>query len=38
VSAMQLPEFGMTLHFNVPSHATEKQIAKAATSAAASGQ
>jgi len=37
VSAMQLPEFGMTLHFNVPSHA-EKQIAKAATTAAASGQ
>lgn len=31
VSAMQLPEFGMTLHFPVPSHATEKQIAKAAT-------
>jgi hypothetical protein len=38
VSAMQLPEFGMTLLFNVPSHATEKQIAKAATTAAASGQ
>jgi hypothetical protein len=38
VSAMQLPEFGMTLHFNVPSHAAEKQIAKAATTAAASGQ
>ena len=38
VSAMQLPEFGMTLHFNVPAHATEKQIAKAATTASASGQ
>ena len=38
VSAMQLPEFGMTLHFNVPSHPTEKRIAKAATTAAASGQ
>jgi hypothetical protein len=38
VSAIQLPEFGMTLHFNVPSHAAEKQIAKAATTAAASGQ
>lgn len=37
VSAMQLPEFGMTLHFNVPSH-TEKVIAKAATTATASGQ
>jgi hypothetical protein len=38
VSAMQLPEFGMTLHFTVPSHATERQIAKAATTAAGSGQ
>ena len=37
VSAMQLPEFGMTLHFTVPSHA-ERQIARAATTAAASGQ
>ncbi|MGC1450515.1 MAG: hypothetical protein WA830_10795 [Candidatus Sulfotelmatobacter sp.] len=34
VSAMQLPEFGMTLNFTVPAH-TEKQIAKAATTAAA---
>jgi hypothetical protein len=38
VSAMQLPEFGMTLHFTVPSHAPERQIAKATTAAAASGQ
>ncbi len=38
VSAMQLPEFGMTLHFKAPSHATERQLAKAATTAAASGQ
>jgi hypothetical protein len=38
VSALQLPEFGMTLHFSVPSHATERQIAKAATTVAASGQ
>jgi hypothetical protein len=38
VSALQLPEFGMTLHFNVPSHVTERQIAKAATTAAALGQ
>ncbi len=38
VSAMQLPEFGMTLHFTVPSHATERQVAKAATTATASGQ
>jgi hypothetical protein len=37
VSAMQLPEFGMTLRFDVPSHASERQIAKAAPSAA-SGQ
>ena len=37
VSAMQLPEFGMTLHFNVP-HITERQIAKAATTAGATGQ
>ena len=29
VSAMQLPEFGMTLQFNVPSSGTEKQMAKA---------
>jgi len=38
VSAMQLPKFGITLCFSVPSHPTEKQIAKAATMAAASGQ
>lgn len=38
VSAMQLPEFGMTLRFTVPSHPTERQIAKAGTSATASGQ
>jgi hypothetical protein len=38
VSAMQLPEFGMTLHFAVPAHATERQIAKAGLTAAASGQ
>jgi len=37
VSAMQLPEFGMTLHFAVPSH-TERQMAKAATTAAPAGQ
>jgi hypothetical protein len=38
ISAMQLPEFGMTLHFAVPSHTTERQIAKAGTTSAASGQ
>jgi hypothetical protein len=38
VSAMQLPEFGMTLRFTVPPHTTERQIAKAGTTAAASGQ
>ena len=29
VSAMQLPDFGMSLHFVVPGHAAERQIAKA---------
>ena len=38
VSAMQLPEFGMTLRFTGPSHPTERQIAKAGASATASGQ
>ncbi len=38
VSAMQLPEFGMTLHFNVPPRTAEKQIAKAATTASAAAQ
>ena len=38
VSTMQLPEFGMTLRFNVPPHASERQIAKAASVTAASGQ
>jgi hypothetical protein len=38
VRAMQLPESGMTLHFNVPSRTAEKQIAKASTVAAASVQ
>ncbi|HYM77174.1 MAG TPA: hypothetical protein VE377_14470 [Candidatus Dormibacteraeota bacterium] len=37
VSAMQLPDCGMTLHFAVPAHA-EKQLAKAATTLAAAGQ
>lgn len=36
VSAMQLPEFGVTLKFSVPS--TERQMAKATTPALASGQ
>src|SRR5580698_3790054 len=35
VSAMHLPEFGMTLNFPVPAHA-EKQVARTATIAAAS--
>jgi len=34
VSEMQLPQFGMTLEFAVPSHAAEKQLAKAVTPAA----
>lgn len=29
VSAMQLPEFGMSLHFVVPAHAAERQVARA---------
>ena len=37
VSAMQLPQFGMTLVFNVPSHTPERQLAKA-TATAAAGQ
>ena len=38
VTAMQLPQLGMTLVFAVPSHTAERQIAKIATAAAASGQ
>ena len=37
VTAMQLPEFGMTLHFGIP-RVVEKQIAKAGIGAAGSGQ
>jgi hypothetical protein len=36
VTAMQLPDCGMTLHFTVPSHA--EKMAKAATTVAAAGQ
>ena len=38
VTEMQLPAVGMTLEFMVPPHATEKQMAKATTTATASGQ
>lgn len=38
VSAMQLPEFGMTLHFQVPAQVAEKQKAKTTTLAAAAAQ
>lgn len=38
VTAMELPDFGMTLHFAVPSHIAEKQWAKAVTAAASAGQ
>lgn len=38
VSAMQLPEFGMTLRFRAPSIAAEKQMAKAEVTASATGQ
>jgi len=37
VSAMQLPEFGMTLHFATP-QIPEKQLARTVTAARASGQ
>jgi hypothetical protein len=37
VSAMQLPDCGMTLHFAVPTH-VEKQVAKTVTTVAAAGQ
>jgi hypothetical protein len=37
VSAMQLPELGMSLHFTVPSHPTERQIAKASYHGRGSG-
>jgi hypothetical protein len=36
VSAMQLPEFGITLHFTVPTHAAAKPTARTATIASAS--
>lgn len=35
VSEMQLPEFGMILEFAVPSHAAEKHMAQAVTTASA---
>jgi len=38
VTAMQLPEFGMTLNFTLPASATEKQMAKATTTRAESAQ
>ena len=38
VSYMQLPEFGMTLHFPLPSRTSEKQIAKTVTTAMAAAQ
>jgi hypothetical protein len=38
VSAMQLPEFGMTLYFNAPTHVAEKQVAKSGTTLMASGK
>ncbi|HEV2468762.1 MAG TPA: hypothetical protein VGS78_06180 [Candidatus Sulfotelmatobacter sp.] len=38
VSAMQLPESGITLRFTVPGRAAEKQIARATPGASVSGQ
>lgn len=35
VTALELPQFDMTLHFSTPSHAAEKQIAKAVTATSA---
>lgn len=38
VSAMRLPDSGMTLLFHVPPHSAEREVTKAADTAAASGQ
>lgn len=38
VSAMQLPESGITLRFGVPAHAAERQMARATPGASVSGQ
>jgi hypothetical protein len=38
VSAMQLPEFGVTLHFRVPSATAERRIAKAVPTTMASAR
>ena len=38
VSALQLPDFGMTLHFAVPPPTSEKQIARTVTAATGSAQ
>jgi hypothetical protein len=38
VSAMQLPEFGITLNFKVPSHTAERQIARAVSAATGPAQ
>jgi len=38
VSAMRLPESGMTLLFHAPPHSAERQVAKAVNTAVASGQ
>lgn len=38
VSEMELPEYGMTLHFTVPGKAARKELAKAATGTSMSAQ
>jgi hypothetical protein len=38
VTAMQLPDFGITLNFTAPVSTTEKQMASAATMRSSSGQ
>ena len=38
VTAMELPAYGMTLHFKVPTPVAEKQIARASTAPLASGR
>ena len=38
VSAMQLPDFGVTLRFSIPPATTEKQLARAVTAASGSAR
>jgi hypothetical protein len=38
VTAMELPQFSMTLHFAIPSRVLEKQVAKASVASSGPGQ